>query len=84
MGVLCEFAREEWDGTLVAKRSEFHPESNAVGLYWRLTGIGREQMEAWDSRQDSRWYLESIGLVGLLCPAIRLGMSLDRSGWYDA
>lgn len=44
-GVLCQFWREGWDKPIVCKRSEFAPETNIVGLYWRLTGIGREQFE---------------------------------------
>ena len=32
---------ERWVGY-----NDFYPEFNVAGLYWRYTGIGREQMEA--------------------------------------
>ena len=55
-GVLCKFAilvetdqgpghpqkRSEWIGT----KNELHPASNVANVYWRLTGIGKMQMEA--------------------------------------
>lgn len=43
--VLCQFAR---DGGMpfICKPSEFYPEFNISGLYWRLTGIGREYLDS--------------------------------------
>lgn len=43
-GVLLELMRYEWDETWIVKREEIHPWVNAVGLYWRLTGIAKESL----------------------------------------
>jgi hypothetical protein len=51
-GILCQFARVETsdNGGYMTKpwvgvQDDFRPEYNVAGLYWRLTGIGREQLE---------------------------------------
>lgn len=43
-GVLLELMCCEWDETRIVKREEIYPWVNAVGLYWRLTGIAKESL----------------------------------------
>jgi hypothetical protein len=50
-GILCEFMRETWDKSLICKSSELPPEMNINGLYWRLTGIGRQELERMNPKQ---------------------------------
>lgn len=45
-GVLIQVTRDEWPKPILAMRESVHPHTNAWGLFWRLTGIGREQLEA--------------------------------------
>ena len=40
---LIQIMREEWDAPVTLYAHEIHPEMNSFGLYWRLTGIGKEQ-----------------------------------------
>ena len=44
--VLLQFERRSGDLDTWIGYNDFHPEFNVAGLYWRHTGIGREQMEA--------------------------------------
>jgi hypothetical protein len=45
-GVLIELWRPEWSKRHVCYRHELDPLTNVQGLYWRITGIGREQLAA--------------------------------------
>lgn len=49
-GILCQFERRagmsgEDQGRWVGY-ADFHPQFNVANLYWRLTGIGKMQMES--------------------------------------
>lgn len=37
------WTRDGWDSPSVGYRKDVHPEANVNGLYWKLTGIGREE-----------------------------------------
>jgi len=39
---LIQYWRPEWGGPETGYPSEIHPCTNVYGLYWRLTGIGKE------------------------------------------
>jgi hypothetical protein len=39
---LLSFMRESWSGPMLATVEELHPAMNVVGLYWKITSIGRE------------------------------------------
>ena len=39
---LIQYWRPEWDEPVVGYPSEIHPLMNVYGLYWRMTGIGKE------------------------------------------
>jgi len=43
-GVLIQMDRPEWEKPWIAYCEDVHPEMNVAGLYWRLTGIGKEQV----------------------------------------
>lgn len=48
--ILCQFVRRIcWEGPVwaqwVGMRAEFSPEFKVANLYWRLTGIGKHQLE---------------------------------------
>ena len=46
-GILLQFWRKEWkDSTHVSFREDLSPEMHIGDLYWRLTGIGKHQLEA--------------------------------------
>lgn len=44
-GKLIQIHRPEWIDSPLCYREEMHPEANVYGLYWRLTGIGKESAE---------------------------------------
>ena len=44
-GVLIQIFREGWKKPTITKREDIHPEADVCGLYWRLTGIGREYLD---------------------------------------
>lgn len=101
-GILCEFARlvetdqspghSQEQGKWVGFAGDLHPQSNICGLYWRLTGIGREYLDSLSPRarmqEDPPQQL--MGGQGggcwnaLLGPAAGLGVSsmggLDQFG----
>lgn len=77
--VLIEIAREEWDRTYVIYARNIDPMCNTVGLYWRLTGIGKEQldrmpqhsfpqMNQMEDTGSMRFAHSLFGLSGLLGP----------------
>jgi hypothetical protein len=41
-GKLIQWWREEWDKPTTGYSHEINPYANINGLYWRLTGIGKE------------------------------------------
>jgi hypothetical protein len=43
-GVLIQVSRDEWERPWLGIREDVPGEINAVGLFWKLTGIGREQL----------------------------------------
>lgn len=43
-GVLIVFMREEWSEPYVGFREDLSPYMNANGLYWKRSGISREQV----------------------------------------
>jgi hypothetical protein len=71
-GVLCEFARlvdtnqspghPQEQGKWVGFVGDLKPEANSVGLYWRLTGIGREYLDR--LTPEARAQIEPMGLSG--------------------
>lgn len=42
--VLIQVNREGWHSPSVLYPKDVHPEANINGLYWRLTGIGKEEL----------------------------------------
>ena len=40
--VMQRFGNHAWDGPSVGYREQMSAEANAVGLYWKLTGIAKE------------------------------------------
>ena len=71
-GVLCEFARlvdtnqspghPQEQGKRVGFVGDIDPQMNSVGLYWRLTGIGREYLDR--LTPEARAQIEPMGLSG--------------------
>lgn len=41
-GVMIQWWREGWDSPETGYAGDISPYANVSGLYWRLTGIGRE------------------------------------------
>ena len=44
-GCLLQFIREEWSEPILRTPEQIHPLANVNGLFWRMTGIGRHQLE---------------------------------------
>ncbi len=60
-GILCAFMREGWEKPTICKYGDWAPETNLSGLYWKLTGIGREELDSMNPQQ--RAYIEHPGCV---------------------
>lgn len=54
LGILCAFMRESWDKPVICKSSDWRPEVDLNGLYWKLTGIGKEELDAMNPEQRSK------------------------------
>lgn len=52
--VLCQFWRGDGRPPFVAFPYDLAPEFNIDGLFWRLTGVGRAQLEAMPERERER------------------------------
>lgn len=46
--VLIQWKRATWSKPVTGFPWDLHPEANINGLYWRLTGIGKQQIEGLD------------------------------------
>lgn len=81
-GILCEFWREGWESPAVCLPEQLAPEMNAIGLKWRLTGIGRMTLEAMP--QSVRDQVESSGQSSFawLQQLYSLGASASFSGKF--
>lgn len=82
--VLCRFVRfsDLTEQALICKPSEFRPEMNIAGLYWRLTGIGRKEFEGWNEQQHAM-YQSSNGWLGNVATAItKSGLDLVARGMF--
>ena len=64
--MLVSLWRGSWDAPQLAYVDELSPEMNVHALYWRITGIGREQMAG-----------QRITLVPNLLPRVTSGALLD-------
>jgi len=63
-GILCVFEQRYWTSLIpdfpqsreswVGTRDEFQPELNIANLYWKLAGIGREQLDALSPEERAR------------------------------
>lgn len=94
--VLCQFRRESTGETFLANPLEFSRIFNVAGLQWRLTGIGKQQIEAdprlsWDAQQRGLAALQAYsqqmqasgfaaGLMGTLGPPASMLIALGLSG----
>lgn len=85
--VLIEIAREEWDKSEIVHASEIDPMRNTKSLYWRLTGIGKEQVEripqhiVQQMNAISGWG-NAYAQVGLLGPGAS-AHDLNAPGWLQ-
>lgn len=82
-GVLIEIYRPEWNHPRVCYRHELHPQMNAVGLYWRLTGIGKEQLDRTPSQQRECYGGFANMLNSLLGSSGQLGVSQSMKAWQE-
>jgi len=91
--VLIETARECWDKSEIIHANDIDPMRNTKGLYWRLTGIGKEQVEwmpnpafeqmnAMENTGSMRFSYSRFGLSGLLGPGASAS-DLNTSGWFE-
>ena len=53
--VLCQFWREGWDSTRIFNIADGGPEFNVAGLYWKMTGIGKEQFDLLNGKSQADW-----------------------------
>lgn len=44
-GVLLQVTRSGWEKVMIAREKDIDPMANAVGLYWKLTGIARQDSD---------------------------------------
>lgn len=66
--VLIELNREEWERPHVCYKKDINPATNILGLFWRLTGIGNEQLEeAFPIPYTMRGFYNSKDNSGKLC-----------------
>jgi hypothetical protein len=63
--VLIEMRRPEWNEHYIGYKTDLQPEMDIGGLYWRMTGIGREQMArcepSWGTSNINRYIGQYVG-----------------------
>jgi len=88
--VLIETARECWDKSEIIHANDIDPLCNTKGLYWRLTGIGKEQLERMPQHifQQMNEFENAVifahsrfGLGGLFGPGAAAS-DINTRGWF--
>lgn len=76
--VLCKFWNSNTYRTFIAKPSDFSPEFNVAGLYWKLTGIGREQLTG--HAQDQQFFRQNWMAWERMCCAASIARTAGTAG----